>query len=178
MPGRRRHLLVAVVSVVTLVAALTAARLFVLPWQRLAPLASATDSGVNASGVGERMTVFLGGFQARGRDPVHVRKVTITGVPRGLRIIAVRAQQGGPSGGVFDGNLPEKEPGKWDFQPVTRMVFHPGRTPRAYEAWNLVIEVEAVQSGEWRTTGIDITWKAGWRRGTTHYDNTVSMKVP
>lgn len=179
MPGRRRSLLAVLASVALLGATLAGARAYVLPRQRLAPHDTTTDTGISSAVVGEHMTVFLGGFHARGRDPVHVRSVRITGVPRGLRIVAIRAIQGGNlSAGAQNGNLVHEQREGYDFRPVTEMVFHPGEEPRGHEPWNLAIVVEAVAQGDWRTTGLDIEWKAGWLRGTTHYKHTLSMTVP
>jgi hypothetical protein len=170
MPGRRWLLLAA--GVVAL-AALVTGRLYVFPPSRLGPIDGGTETGLSESKPHDWLDVFIGGFEPHGPDDVHVRAVRVTGVPRGLRVIGVHALDGGPSAGNETGDLQQKFPGRFDYRPVTEMVFRPGQPER----WTLLIVVEALEPGEWHTTGFDIDWSAGWYRGTTHYDYKVGMKV-
>jgi len=171
MPGRRRRRLVIAVSVVTVVAALAAVRVVVFGPARLGPPLSDTTTGIPGP-VGERGTVFLGEFQPHGDDPVHVRSVHVTGVPRGIRIVAVYGLEGGPAAGSNHGDPdPSIRP---RLRPVTDMVFVPGAP---HEEWGLVVVMEAVSPGVWITSGLDVSWKAGWRRGKTHYNYRLKMTV-
>jgi hypothetical protein len=171
MPGRRPRRLALAVGVVAVAATLAAARVLVFGSPALGPGPSGTTTGIIGP-VGERGTIFVGDFEPHGHKPVHVRSVRVTGVPNGMRIVAVYALDGGPPAGANHGGPDPKIVNR--LRPVTDMVFRPGA---AREEWGLVVVVEATKPGVWVTTGLDVSWKAGWRRGTTHYDYHLKMTV-
>ncbi|MDQ1712547.1 MAG: hypothetical protein QOE45_1997 [Frankiaceae bacterium] len=170
MPGRRRRLLI-VTSAVALAAALVTMRaLASASPPRLGPADYDDTNGVTVP-VANVQTFFAGGFEPHGSDPVHVRSVHLTGVPRGIRVVGVYGLEGGPPGGsqsAPDAGLRAR------FRPVTDMVFHAGK-PR--EEWVLVILLEGTEPGTWVTTGIDVAWRAGRHRGTSHYKHRFELDV-
>ena len=172
MPGRRR--LVVLVSVVAVLAATLAGMRFLTDTPRLlGPGPSETEAGVNESKVGDWLNVSMSEFIPHGPDPVTVRAVRVTGVPGGLRVIGVHAIRGAAAVGAVIGDLQKLHPGKFDYRPVTEMVFEEGKP----EEWTLLVIVEATAPGEWHTTGIDVDWSAGRHRGTTHYGYKLGMVV-
>lgn len=171
MRGRRGILLAA--GVVTIVAALAAARLLLFAPSRLGPGSDPNETGLNDARVGERLNVFLSGFEPKGDDPVRVRAIRVTDLPRGLRLVGIHALFDGPTAGTRVGDLQQRFPGEFDFRPVTDMVFEAGRPER----WSIVVVVEATEVGEWRTSGIEVDWSAGWYRGSTRYPYRIGMNV-
>jgi hypothetical protein len=172
MPGSRR-LVAALVSVVALAAVLAGAWYFTRTPTRLGPGPSDTEAGLSESKVGERLNVSMSDFVAHGPDPVRVRAVRVTGVPEGLRVVGVHAIKGPAAIGAISGDLQQLYPGKFEYRPVTEMVFRAGEP----EEWALLVIVEATKPGDWHTTGIDVDWSAGRHRGTTHYGYKLGMVV-
>jgi hypothetical protein len=161
---------VVVAGVVVLAAALVAIRVLAFGPPRLGPEDYDDNSGVTVP-VALAETFFAGDFGPHGPDPVYVRGVHLTGVPRGIRVVGIYGLDGGPAGGsqtTVDAAVRAR------FRPVTDMVFRPG-APR--EEWGLVIVLEGTEPGTWETTGIDIAWRAGWHRGTAHYRHRFRLDV-
>ncbi|MDQ1711923.1 MAG: hypothetical protein QOE45_1373 [Frankiaceae bacterium] len=171
MPGRRRLRVLA--GAAALVAALAGAWFFLHTPRLLGPGRSETESGLSKSRVGDWLNVSFHGFEPHGSDPVHVRGVRVTGLPRGLRVVGLHAFEGPASIGAETGDLQKKYPGVFEYRPVTEMVFRAGQP----EEWSLLVIVEATEPGDWHTTGIDVDWTAGRHRGTTHYGYKVAMTV-
>jgi hypothetical protein len=118
------------------------------------------------------MDAFEGGFEPHGHGTIHVRAVRLTGFPEGLRLVGVYSLEGGPPAGYRHGLLPSDVVAR--LRPVTDMAFRVGARQ---EEWGLVIVVEGTKPGVWRTTGIDVDWRAGWHEGTAHYAYRVGMDV-
>lgn len=167
MPGRRPSRLVIAASVVTLVAALAATRYVFRTPNHLGPEVSETAMLVHGP-VGHRATVVVFGFYPHGPDPVRVRDVRVTGIPEGLRILAVHGTT--HVGGTTNG---EPDPEKFGLRPVTDMTFEEGKP----EQWRLAVVIEGTKPGRWLTTGVDIAWRAGRHKGTTHFKYAVGMEV-
>lgn len=117
-----------------------------------------------ATHVGERFTMLLGHFGPHAK--VHVLSARMTGVPDGIRVVEIQAFDSGPAGAFLNGGPDSEDIPPDRVHPVRDMVFRPGALR---EEWNLLVVVEVVKPGRWRTSGVDLTWRAGWRRGTTHY---------
>ena len=159
----------ALVAVVALVVAM--ARGAILR-PALGPSDAWDRTGIDAY-VGERMTVFSGHFGVHGGSPVHVRGVRVTGLPRGMRLVAVYGLDAGTTGGYNHGDPDPRLRSR--LHPVTDIVWIPGENE--VRAWGLCFVFEATAVGNWATTGFDISWRAGWRRGTTHFRHEFSMDV-
>jgi hypothetical protein len=154
------------------VAALAAVRLFVVPPDRLGPVTIDATVGSPPVRAGEQFVAPFGGFEPHGPDPVHFRKVRVTGVPSGMRIVGIYANDGAARGGIDNGPPdPKTFP---NLRPVTDIVL---RASDQYEAWGIVIVFEGTKPGVWETTGIDVDWKAGWYRGTAHYGYKLRVTV-
>lgn len=156
MPGSRR-LVVALVTVVAIAATVTSAWYLVRTPNRLGPGASDTEAGFYESKVGDWLNVAMSPFNPHGADPVRVRAVRVTGLPRGLRVVGLHALRTPVAIGAVSGDLRKLHPSKYDYRPVTEMVFREGKP----EEWALLVIVEATQPGDWHTTGIDVEWSAG-----------------
>jgi hypothetical protein len=161
---------VVVAGAVALATALVAIRVLVYGPPRLGPKDYDDTSGVTVP-VAVAETFFVGEFGPHGPDPVHVRGVRLTGVPRGIRVVGIYGLEGGPSGGsqtTVDATVRAR------YRPVTDMVFRAG-APR--EEWGLVVVLEGTEPGNWVTSGIDVAWRAGWHRGTAHYKHRFELDV-
>lgn len=173
MPGNRRRPWIVVVSALAIAVALVAARVYLHAPRRLGPGGDSSTTTISGP-VGERMTTFVGGFRPHGSDPVRVLSVRLTDVPRGLRVVGIYGLEGGPPAGYQHGD-PDPDV-RARLRPVTDMVLR--EVPEgAREAWGVVVVLEAVEPGTWVTTGVDVTWKAGRHKGTTHYDYRLGMDV-
>jgi hypothetical protein len=172
MSGSRRRLLIVACAAVVVASTtgLVGVHALTSGPARLGPKDYDDTSGVHLR-VGERDTAFAGDFGVHGSDPVHVRSVRLTGVPRGIRVVGIYGLEGGPPGGA-QSELDAATRAR--LRPVTDMVFRPG-APR--EEWGLVIVLQAVEPGTWVTTGIDVSWRAGWRHGTAHYNHRYELAV-
>lgn len=130
-----------------------------------------TTTGTHMS-AGERVVFPFGGLGVR-CSTVRIRSVRITGKRgSGVRVVGVYAMENGLPGGVLNDLDPQTYA---RLRPVTDAVFHQGPPP---ERWAFVVIVEGAVPGEWMTSGFDVSWRAGWRRGTTHYDDRLKATVP
>lgn len=172
LPGRpSRRVVVGAIAIIAV--ALAAARLLLATPPRLGP-GAAEDKQGGIGPVGDRMTFFHGALHPHGPDPVHIRSVRITGVPAGMRVVAVYGLEGGNALGAEHG---DPDPNiRARLRPVQDIVLRavPEGQP---EQWSLVVVTEALAPGDWETTGIDVAWSAGRYRGTTHYDYRFGMRV-
>lgn len=171
MPGSRRRLIAVAAGAVAIAAALAAARVFVLGPYPLGPGTVGTTTSAEGR-VGEHRTFCAGAFDPRGSRPVHVRSVHLTGVPRGLRVVGIWGIESGHVNCEFNSDPDPSVRAR--LRPVTDMVYRPG-SPE--EEWQLVIVLAATEPGEWTTTGLDIAWSAGWRRGTSHYKYRFAIRA-
>ena len=173
MPGRHRRLVWVAAALLVIGAAVFGGwRHYDSGPPRLGPTEADTTLGLDAK-VGERLNAMIAGFHPHGPDPVRVRAVRVTGLPRGLRLVGIHALESGGGGGALGGDLQKDYPGKFEYRPVTDIVFNEGER----EGWNILVIVEALEPGDWKSTGLDIDWSAGRRRGTTHFTSRVGMIV-
>lgn len=129
------------------------------------------DSGDEIGGtadrarIGRAVNVGTGEIVAVGDKPVHIESVEVLGLPDGLRLKGVYAEEHSTIG-VLEGDL-TTGPDARDFRPVTEAVFEPGQPRR----WFFVVVVVPEKVGVFQTEGIRVKWRVGRRTGyqTYHY---------
>ena len=134
---------------------------------------SRTTVFVTSMSVGE--VALFGGSLSLGprKGTVAVRSVRVTGVPDGMEVVGVHGvniKEGSPRQGAGRGD-PAASGIK--VHPVSDVRVTAGET----EWWYVLIVVRITKPGTWTTSGVDVSWRQGWRRGTQHYPFRVRVST-
>jgi hypothetical protein len=123
---------------------------------------------------GQRVWFGFAGFLPHGDAPVHVTGLRLLGAPAGLTVLstaAAVARHGYPLVATdidLKNEFPDLDP-----QPVDHAVIVPGKP----EGWFLLAAVSAKYPGHYRTTGIEVDYQMGWRRGSAVFNYSVELDV-
>ncbi len=124
---------------------------------------------------GDRTWFGFAGFLPHGDLPIHLTGFRLTGVPPGLAVLRTQASHFGQHGYPAvetDGGMATDFS---DLHPtsVSAATIVPGQQ----ETWFLLTEVTSEHPGRYRTTGIEIEYEVGWRRGTAYFPYTIEIDV-
>jgi hypothetical protein len=157
---------VAVVAVV-ITLLVTAAR----PSHALAPWDSKTTTSAGICKVGDLHYFGLAGFTVLGEHPVHVTKVEVLGVPRGLTVQSVQAVSSketrlAPLGADSQEHWMTSAYAKVPVHPVTDAVLAPHDVS---VNWWFLITLRIDSLGKHMTDAVKVSYTAGGDHGSTTY---------
>lgn len=170
-PGRARGALLAVALFVLLLGGGYVVAQRVLP-DALGHEVDEQTLGAHSLTVGELVTIGFWPLGPRGNTPVRVTSARLTGMPEGIDLVSFHALPvPGRRIGVGSGD-PTKDP-SLDLHPLSdvRLV------EEGVEKWYLLATVRITKPGSWTTSGLEVGWKAGWRRGTAQLPYHVRLST-
>ena len=130
-----------------------------------------TSVGVRAMAPGE--VALFGGSLSLGarKGTVAVRSVRMTGVPDGMEVVGIHGVNIAEGSRRIGAGRGEPAANGITVHPVSDVRVTAGET----EWWYVLFVVRITKPGTWTTTGVDVSWRQGWRRGTQHYEYTVQV---
>jgi len=124
--------------------------------------------------VGVRLYVGFTELPVQGTDPVRLTSASVVGLPSGLKVDRVAAVSeaetarngagGHVIGAITEDMLSQGYP-NLRLHPLSDAVLHAGGALD----WYVVVVVEATRPGDYRTSGLRLTYAAGGSTGTVEY---------